>query len=172
MWFPVLCSESLLFIHSVMVGGCSVVSLSLRPCELWPPRLCCPRNSPCKNIGMGCHFLLQGIFPTQVSKPCLLHLLLWHADSLPLMPHGKPLFIPYKDIILNISFLVERGSKRQECLGFIRNHLALLLFGPAPMDLRIPYASCPRLPAKSRYFSVFSFKSRLHHWCEHSKAHP
>ena len=75
---------------------------------------------------MGCHFLLQGIFPTQGSKPCLLHLLLWHADSLPLMPHGKPLFIPYKDTILNISFLVERGSKRQECLGFIRDHLALL----------------------------------------------
>ena len=27
--------------------------------------------------GMGCHFLLQGIFPTQRSKLCLLHLLHW-----------------------------------------------------------------------------------------------
>ena len=27
--------------------------------------------------GMGCHFLLQGIFPTQGSKLCLLHLLHW-----------------------------------------------------------------------------------------------
>ena len=30
---------------------------------------------------MGCHFLLQGIFPTQGSNPCLLH---WQVDSLPL----------------------------------------------------------------------------------------
>ena len=31
---------------------------------------------------MGCHFLLQEIFPTQGSNPCLLHLLHWQADSL------------------------------------------------------------------------------------------
>ena len=30
-------------------------------------------NSPGKNIGVGCHFLLQGIFPTQGLKPHLLH---------------------------------------------------------------------------------------------------
>ena len=30
----------------------------------------------------GCRFLLQGIFPTQVSNPHLLHLLRWQADSL------------------------------------------------------------------------------------------
>ena len=28
---------------------------------------------PGKNIGVGCHFLLQGIFPTQESNPSLLH---------------------------------------------------------------------------------------------------
>ena len=38
-------------------------------------------NFPGKNPGVGCHFLLQGVFPTQGSKPCLLH---WQADSLPL----------------------------------------------------------------------------------------
>ena len=36
---------------------------------------------------MGCHFLLQGIFPTQGLK---LHLLYWHADSLPLSHLGSP----------------------------------------------------------------------------------
>ena len=39
---------------------------------------------------MGCHFLLQGIFPTQGSNPhprCLLH---WQVDCLPLAPPGKP----------------------------------------------------------------------------------
>ena len=32
-----------------------------------------PRNSPGKNTGVVCHFLLQGIFPTQGSNLCLLH---------------------------------------------------------------------------------------------------
>ena len=35
---------------------------------------------------MGCHFLLQGIFPTQGSNLCLPCLLHWQADSLPLVP--------------------------------------------------------------------------------------
>ena len=30
-------------------------------------------DSPGKSTGVGCHFLLQGIFPTQGSKPGLLH---------------------------------------------------------------------------------------------------
>ena len=33
---------------------------------------------------MGCHFLLQGIFPTQGSNLHLLHLLHWQVDSLSL----------------------------------------------------------------------------------------
>ena len=49
-----------------------------------------------KNIGVaiGCHFLLQGIFPTQELNPSLLSLLLWEVDSLLLAPQGKPR-IPY-----------------------------------------------------------------------------
>ena len=37
----------------------------------------------------GCHFLLQGIFPTQGLNPGLLHLLHWQADSLLLASAGK-----------------------------------------------------------------------------------
>ena len=33
----------------------------------------CPWDFPGKNTRMGCHFLLQGIFPTQRSNPYLLH---------------------------------------------------------------------------------------------------
>ena len=33
----------------------------------------CPWDSPGKNAGMSCHFLLQGIFPTQGLNPPLLH---------------------------------------------------------------------------------------------------
>ena len=38
-----------------------------------------------KRTGVGCHFLLQGIFQTQESNSCLLHLLHWQAGSLPLL---------------------------------------------------------------------------------------
>ena len=37
----------------------SVVSDSLRPYGLQPARLLCPWDSPGKNTGVGCHFLLQ-----------------------------------------------------------------------------------------------------------------
>ena len=49
-------------------------------------RLLCPCNSAGKNTGVGCHALLQGIFPTQGLNPRLLHLLHWQAGSLPLVP--------------------------------------------------------------------------------------
>ena len=38
-----------------------------------PTRLLCPWDSPGKNPGVSCQFLLQGIFPTQGSIPGLLH---------------------------------------------------------------------------------------------------
>ena len=41
-------------------------------------------------IGVGCHALLQGIFPTQESNPHFLCLLHWQSGSLPLVPPGKP----------------------------------------------------------------------------------
>ena len=53
-------------------------------------RLCCPWDSLGKNTGMGCHFLLQGIFPTQGSNLHLLSLLDWQVDSLPLSHLGSP----------------------------------------------------------------------------------
>ena len=42
----------------------SVVSDSLQSHGLIPARFLCPLNSPGKTTGVGCHFLLQGIFPT------------------------------------------------------------------------------------------------------------
>ena len=60
------------------------------------PRDCSPAGSSvpgifqARNTGVGYHFLLQGIFPTQESKLHLLHLLLWQVDSLPLAHLGSP----------------------------------------------------------------------------------
>ena len=52
--------------------SCSVMSDSLWPHGLQPTRLLCPWDSPgipgvdcLENTGVGCHALLQGVFPTQ-----------------------------------------------------------------------------------------------------------
>ena len=68
----------------------SAMSNSLQPHRLQPTRLLCPWDSPGKNIGMGCHFFLQAIFPTQGSNPHLLSLLHWKMDSFPLSHLGSP----------------------------------------------------------------------------------
>ena len=47
-------------------------------------------DSPCRNTGVGCCFLPQGIFLTQGSNPSPLHLLYGPAASLPLASPGKP----------------------------------------------------------------------------------
>ena len=70
----------LFFSHSVM-------SDSWWPHGRKPTRLLCPWNFPDKNSGVGCHFLLQGIFWPQGPNPCLLH---WQADSLLLSHRRSP----------------------------------------------------------------------------------
>ena len=40
----------------------------------WTAKLLGPWDSPSKNTGVGCHSLLQGIYPTQGSNSCLLSL--------------------------------------------------------------------------------------------------
>ena len=57
------------------------------------PTLCDPVVSSLpvfsgQETGVGCHFLLQGIFPTQGLNPRLLY---WQADSIPLSHQGSPM---------------------------------------------------------------------------------
>ena len=56
---------------------------------------CSPPGSPVRslgeNTGVGCHALLQGVFPTQGLNLSLLCPLHWQAGSLLLAPPGKPL---------------------------------------------------------------------------------
>ena len=56
-------------------------------------RFLCPRDSPGKNTGVGCHALLQWMFLTQGLSPCLFNLLHWLVGSLPPAPPGKPIKI-------------------------------------------------------------------------------
>ena len=50
-------------------GSHSVVSDSLRPYRLQPTRFHRPWDFPGKNIGVGCYFFLQEIFPTEALNP-------------------------------------------------------------------------------------------------------
>ena len=54
------------------------------------------------NPGVGCRFLLQGIFLTQGSNLHLLCFLRWEADSSPLAPPGKPLQVVAAAFILKL----------------------------------------------------------------------
>ena len=83
----------------VCIYVCSIVLDPLQAHGLQPSRLLCLWDFPDKNTGVGYHFLLEGIFPTQGENPCLLHLLHWQADSLPTELPGKPLVPLYITII-------------------------------------------------------------------------
>ena len=66
-----------IIIEPLFVSVCvsSVMSNSLQPHGLQPTRLLCPWNFPGKITGVGCHFLLQGLFLTQGLNLILLRLL-------------------------------------------------------------------------------------------------
>ena len=61
-----------------------------------PARLPCPWDFPGKNTGVGCHFLLQGIFLTQGSNSGLPHCrqTLYHLSHL-----GIPSFLHSREIL-------------------------------------------------------------------------
>ena len=58
-----------------------------------PLQCSCLEDFPGKNTRVGCHFLLQGIFPTQGWNPCLQSLLRWQTDSSPLSHLRSPFYI-------------------------------------------------------------------------------
>ena len=76
--------------------ACSVTQSCLTLCN---PIDCSPPGSsvhgifPGKDTGVGCHFLLQGIFPTRGWNRSLLCLLRWQAGSLPPAPRRKLLVL-------------------------------------------------------------------------------
>ena len=78
---PCVCVRACVRVRArVCACACSVVSDL--PYRLQPTRL----HGILQARILECHFLLQGIFPTQGSKLCLLP---WQAGSLPLEPSGK-----------------------------------------------------------------------------------
>ena len=83
-------------VYTYCMLSCLVPSNSLPPHELEPTGLLCPWNFPGKNIGVGCHFLLQGILLTEggikavsPASPAFAPLALCHLRSIHLLEQLK-----------------------------------------------------------------------------------
>ena len=131
-------------------------------------QILCPWDSPGKNTGVGCHFLLQGIFLTQGSNQCLLHLLHWKADSFTTEPPGKPLSKLYLSvkwrfwIVLCLkSFLFPSVDFwfLRVCGGW-KNLLKIWLLG---MFFLAPTLLCPQTKRRSN-------DDYMHSHCVHTKS--
>ena len=83
------------------VSGAQLCPTLCDPKDCSLPGSCCPWNYPGKNTGVSCHFLLQGIFPSQGLKPGLQHC----REILNQLSHqGRPL-----------SWLNMTSNKMQRC---------------------------------------------------------
>ena len=91
-----LCTDRRCVCVCVCVHACTCVSvlscvqLFVTPWTVACLQFHCPWNFSGRKTGVGCHFLLQRIFPTQRLNPCLLSLLHWQAGFLITVPFGKP----------------------------------------------------------------------------------
>ena len=71
---PCICSPSLRLLSGSVLCVCAQLlscTQPLQPHGMQPARLLCPWSFPSKSTGVGCHFLFQGVFPTQQSNPHL-----------------------------------------------------------------------------------------------------
>ena len=97
-----------------------------------PTRLCCPWDSPGKNTGVGCHFLLQGIFPTQGLDPGIEPTSpAWQVDSLSLSHLGSLCWTEVTKAGIFVSFLI---LGKRLCLSPLSKMLAM---GFSYMALRL-----------------------------------
>ena len=90
--FPSAAEAASWTITTVVVWSLSDLQLFVTPWTV-AHQAFCPWDLPGKNTDLGCHFLLQWIFPIQgLKRHCCLH---WQGGSLPLTHQGSP-YILYK----------------------------------------------------------------------------
>ena len=98
------CTEN----YSSMPGTVPVVACMLAKSAFCNPMNCSPLrllhlwNFPGKNPGVDCHFLLQGIFPTQGSNPRLSCLLQWQVGFVFVFNHWRHLGSPNRLLRLQL----------------------------------------------------------------------
>ena len=104
-------------------------------------RLLCPWDSPGKTTGVGCHVLLQGIFPTQGLNPHLL-CLLRYRQTLYCLSHQEISFKTYKTSIQGVLHRKYQIPRNYRYHPLTRTSLVLLAF-PSSSCLSVP---CPFHP--------------------------
>ena len=119
------------------------------PMDCSPSRLLCPWGSPGKNTGVGCHDLLQGIFPTQSSNPLLF-------SSVQSLNHVRLFVTPWLAAYqASLSIIYSRISNL---------HPSTWWCHPAISSSVVPFSSCPQSLPASESFPV----SQLCAWGDQS----
>ena len=127
--------------HAKSIQSC--LTLSETP---WTPAHWAPLSTaPGEGTGVGCHFLFQGIFPTQGSNLHCLCLLHWQMCSLSLVPLGGP---PRKLFNYYLNFLtVVCGQKALLSSSFLSENARACgyCFHTFSVSFQNPFASSPLL---------------------------
>ena len=121
-------------VQAVMACHCQVASVmsdSVRPHGLQPTRLLCPRDSPGKDTGVGCHFLLQCMkveSESEVAQSCLTL-----SDPMDCSPLGSSIHGIFQARVLEwgtIAFSQSGLSLIHKNVISLRNYISLLLTLP------------------------------------------
>ena len=112
------------------------MSDSVRPHRRKPTRLLCPWDSPGKNTGLGCHFLLQCMkvkSESEVTQSCLTL-----SDPMDCIPPGSSIHEISEARVLEWGAIVFSHSLLSSSMGFPRHHYWRGLPFPTPGDLSNP----------------------------------
>ena len=139
-----------------------VVSDSLRPCGLQPTRVLRPWDSPVKNTGVGCHFLLQGIFPTQRLNPGIKpRSSSLEADPLTSEPPGKhQVFIKANQIFHLYHFLGQIDTSFSISASISENTIRLFVLC-AKADQNLKPLNSTSEKGMATHSSILAWKNRM-----------
>ena len=95
------------------------MSDSVRPHRQQPTRLCCPWDTPAKNAGVGCHFLLQCVKVKSLSRVRLL-VTPWTAAFQAPLSMGFSRVLEWGAIAFSDAHMgaCKRGTESLKALGF------------------------------------------------------
>ena len=127
---------------TILKATCCVLSHSvwLQSHGPWPARLPCRWDSRGKNTSVDCHFLLQGIFPTQGLSSCLLRLLHWQTNLIPVAPPEWKMSRKNLDKESQEQCRVQPGGSRKASWALIEG-ASLIAHPPARQETRLCFLS-------------------------------
>ena len=140
----------------------AVMSDSVRPHRWQPTRLPCPRDSPGKNTGVGCHFLLQCM--TVKSESEVAQLCLTLRDPMDCSPPGSSIHGIFQARVLEwsaIAFFVrslkhtDRYWRADKALGLWRSVLGLTHLLNSKIPIRLYHLKFVKIWTKNGWSWLF-----------------